>query len=92
MFVFEVASRRSVAGCREKWCWRIIPQAGQGKNVYRTYGYCLNGHGTKGRGDGPMADSLTPRPAEPASETMQKKSEKELLTTIRDGNSGTSMS
>lgn len=34
---------------------------------------------------GPVADSLTLRPAALALETVQKKSEKELLTMIRDG-------
>ncbi len=33
---------------------------------------------------GPVADSPKPRPAALASETVQKKSEKELLTMIRD--------
>jgi hypothetical protein len=50
-------------------------KAEQGKSAYRTYGYYLNGNGAKGRGDGPMADSLKPRPAALASETVQKKSE-----------------
>lgn len=60
-----------------------------GERVYRTN--CLNCHGTKGQGDGPVADSLTPRPADLTSEMVQKKSEKELLTIIREGKPGTSM-
>lgn len=63
--------------------------AEEGETVYRTY--CLNCHGAKGRGDGPVADSLTPRPADLTSEKVQKKPEKDLLTIIRDGKSGTSM-
>jgi mono/diheme cytochrome c family protein len=63
--------------------------AGEGESVYRTN--CLNCHGAKGQGDGPVADSLTPRPADLTSEMVQKKSEKELLTIIRDGKPGTSM-
>ncbi len=71
------------------WADDPTGNAEQGESVYRTY--CLNCHGAKGRGDGPVADSLTPKPADLASETVQKKSEKELLTIIRDGKSGTSM-
>ena len=63
--------------------------AERGASVYRTN--CLNCHGTKGQGDGPVADSLTPRPADLTTEMVQKKSEKELLTIIRDGKPGTSM-
>jgi mono/diheme cytochrome c family protein len=60
-----------------------------GESVYRTN--CFNCHGAKGRGDGPVADSLTPRPADLTSEIVQKKTEKELLTIIREGKPGTSM-
>jgi mono/diheme cytochrome c family protein len=60
-----------------------------GEGVYRTN--CLNCHGANGRGDGPVADSLTPRPADLTTEMVQKKSEKELFTIIRDGKPGTSM-
>jgi mono/diheme cytochrome c family protein len=63
--------------------------AERGASVYRTN--CLNCHGAKGQGDGPVADSLTPRPADLTTEMVQKKSEKELLTIIRDGKPGTSM-
>lgn len=61
----------------------------KGEGVYRTH--CLNCHGAQGRGDGPVADSLTPRPADLTPEMVQKKPEKALLTIIRDGKSGTSM-
>ncbi len=57
--------------------------------MYRTY--CLNCHGAKGLGNGPVTDSLTPSPADLTSENVQKKSEKELLSIIREGKSGTSM-
>ena len=63
--------------------------AERGEGVYRTN--CLNCHGANGRGDGPVADSLTPRPADLTTEMVQKKSEKELFTIIRDGKPGTSM-
>jgi mono/diheme cytochrome c family protein len=60
-----------------------------GERVYRTN--CLNCHGAKGQGDGPVAGSLTPRPADLTTEMVQKKSGKELLTIIREGKPGTSM-
>lgn len=61
----------------------------QGESVYRTH--CLNCHGAKGQGDGPVADSLTPRPADLSSEMIQKKPEKELVKIIQEGKPGTSM-
>lgn len=63
--------------------------AKKGEDVYRTS--CLNCHGTQGRGDGPVADQLTPRPADLTSEKVQQKSDKDLLMIVRDGKPGTSM-
>jgi mono/diheme cytochrome c family protein len=63
--------------------------AEKGEKVYRTH--CLNCHGSRGKGDGPVADQLTPRPADLTSETVQQKSEKDLLTIVREGRPGTSM-
>lgn len=63
--------------------------AKKGEDVYRTN--CLNCHGTQGRGDGPVADQLTPRPADLTSEKVQQKSDKDLLMIVRDGKPGTSM-
>jgi high-affinity iron transporter len=63
--------------------------AERGEGVYRTN--CLNCHGARGQGDGPVADSLTPRPADFTADMVQKKSEKELLKITRDGKPGTSM-
>lgn len=61
----------------------------RGESVYRTN--CQNCHGAKGQGDGPVADSLTLRPADLTTEIVQKKSENELLKIIREGKPGTSM-
>ena len=61
----------------------------KGKDVYRTN--CLNCHGAQGRGDGPVADQLTPRPADLTSEKVQQAADKDLLAIIRDGKPGTSM-
>lgn len=63
--------------------------AEKGEAVYRTN--CLNCHGAQGRGDGPVADQLTPRPADLTSEKVQQKSEKDLLRIVREGKPGTSM-
>ena len=51
--------------------------AEQGESVYRTY--CLNCHGAKGRGDGPMADSLRHGQPTLASETVQKKTGERIV-------------
>ncbi|MDH3504635.1 MAG: cytochrome c [Nitrospirota bacterium] len=63
--------------------------AESGERVYRNN--CLNCHGAKGQGDGPVADSLTPRPADLTSEMVQKKPEKELLRIILEGKPGAPM-
>lgn len=63
--------------------------AESGEGIYRTN--CLNCHGATGQGDGPVADSLTPRPADLTADMVQKKPEKELLKIIREGKPGTSM-
>lgn len=64
--------------------------AEQGESVYRTY--CLNGHGVKDWGDGPVAVSLRPRPADLISKMLQKKTEKEFLKNICEGKSETTIS
>ena len=71
------------------WADGLIGNAEMGESVYRTN--CFNCHGATGRGDGPVADSLTPRPADLTTEIVQKKTEEELLKIIRDGKQGTSM-
>ena len=71
------------------WADGITGNADRGESVYRTH--CSNCHGSKGQGDGPVADSLTPRPADLTSEMVRKKPEKELLIIIREGKPGTSM-
>ncbi|MEX0830933.1 MAG: cytochrome c [Nitrospirales bacterium] len=63
--------------------------AEKGKEVFRTH--CLNCHGSQGRGDGPVADQLTPRPANLTSEKVQQKSDNDLLIIVREGKQGTSM-
>lgn len=67
----------------------LTGNAEMGADVYRTH--CVNCHGTRGWGDGPVAEFLTPRPADLTTGMVQRKSEKELLEIIREGKPGTSM-
>lgn len=60
-----------------------------GAGVYRTN--CVSCHGTKGKGDGPVAAHLTPPPADLTSQSVRQKKDQDLLKTIREGKPGTSM-
>ena len=59
----------------------------KGKAVYTTF--CMNCHGTKGHGDGPVGQMLIPPAADLT--ILGEKSDKEILTTIRNGLPGTAM-
>ena len=59
----------------------------KGKNVFGTY--CVNCHGQSGKGDGPIGKSLVPPAANLT--ILGKKSDKEILSTIRKGRPGTAM-
>lgn len=52
---------------------------------------CVNCHGPYGRGNGPRADTLNPKPADLASEGTQKKTDEELKKIIQNGKPGTAM-
>ena len=60
---------------------------GKGKSVYTRF--CMNCHGTKGHGDGPVGQMLIPPAADLTS--LGEKSDKEILSTIRNGRPGTAM-
>lgn len=60
-----------------------------GETVYRSN--CLNCHGSKGKGDGPIAASLTPPPADLSNPKVQDKEDEALLNIIQNGITGTSM-
>ncbi|UCH90877.1 MAG: c-type cytochrome [Nitrospirota bacterium] len=59
----------------------------KGKSVYTSF--CMNCHGTKGHGDGPVGQMLIPPAADLTS--LGEKSDKEILSTIRNGRPGTAM-
>jgi len=59
----------------------------KGKVIYTTN--CINCHGTKGLGDGPIGQMLIPPAADLT--VIGKKSDQELLTTIQNGRPGTAM-
>ena len=59
----------------------------KGKAVYTTF--CMNCHGTKGHGDGPVGQMLIPPAADLT--TLGEKSDEEILTTIQNGRPGTAM-
>jgi mono/diheme cytochrome c family protein len=56
----------------------------------RVFGkYCMNCHGTSGKGDGPIGRSLVPPAANLT--VLGKKSDHEILKTIQAGRPGTAM-
>ena len=59
----------------------------KGKTVYTRY--CLGCHGSTGKGDGPIGQSLVPPAANLTA--LGEKPDKELLQTIRKGRAGTAM-
>ncbi len=61
----------------------------QGAPIYKSS--CASCHGPAGRGDGPIASALTPRPSNFSSEASRQKSEAELLEIIHNGVPNTSM-
>ena len=59
----------------------------KGKTLYEQH--CLNCHGAGGKGDGPIGQSLIPPAANLT--LLDKKSDKAILDTIRNGRAGTAM-
>ena len=54
-----------------------------GKALYQTY--CTPCHGTKGKGDGPAAAALTPKPADHTSQALSKETDGSLFYKISEG-------
>jgi mono/diheme cytochrome c family protein len=62
---------------------------GRGQEIYKKY--CLECHGERGRGDGPRAPLLAPRPGNLVSAATSAKSDAELLGMITNGAPRTAM-
>lgn len=62
----------------------------RGQSLYREH--CMDCHGTAGKGDGPKAPFLSPRPGNLVSAATSAKTDKELLRTIAQGKPRTAMS
>ena len=63
--------------------------AGKGEKIYQQF--CLACHGPEGKGDGPVAATIKPPPANLASKAVKDKPDADLLTVIRKGKAGTAM-
>lgn len=61
----------------------------RGKTIYEKY--CMECHGEEGRGDGPRAPLLAPRPGNLVSAATSTKSDEELLDVITNGAPRTAM-
>ncbi|MGC3973923.1 MAG: cytochrome c [Nitrospira sp.] len=61
----------------------------RGQTLYREH--CMDCHGTAGKGDGPKAPFLSPRPGNLISAATSAKTDKELLRTIAQGKPRTAM-
>ena len=60
-----------------------------GKVLYQAY--CAPCHGKNGKGDGPAAASLHPKPADHTSPSVQAESDGTLFYKISEGHTGTAM-
>jgi mono/diheme cytochrome c family protein len=65
------------------------PDVEQGQDIYRIH--CQECHGAEGRGDGPRAAMLAPRPGNLVSAATSTKTDEELLTVIAQGIPRTAM-
>lgn len=61
----------------------------RGQTIYREH--CMECHGANGKGDGPKAPFLSPRPGNLISASTSAKTDKELLRTIAQGKPRTAM-
>jgi cytochrome c oxidase cbb3-type subunit 3 len=79
----------ATTGARPAWESSEAGDPTAGRNVFEQH--CLSCHGAQGRGDGPEAPFLSPRPASLISAATSVKSDKELLALIANGKPRTSM-
>lgn len=68
----------------------VQPEWEQGRDLYRIH--CLECHGEEGRGDGPRAAMLAPRPGNLVSAATSIKTDEELLEILAKGVPRTAMS
>ena len=90
----EIQPRAELKKVQDKSTVQAVPEgqsssgnASRGSRVFGTY--CANCHGQSGKGDGPIGQSLVPPAANLT--LLGKKSDKEILDTIRKGRPGTAM-
>lgn len=67
----------------------VQPDSEQGRDLYRVH--CLECHGAEGRGDGPRAALLAPRPGNLVSAATSTKTDEELLQILAKGIPRTAM-
>lgn len=87
--LFLAAALMAVGASRQA---SAVNEAGEplsGRAVFEQY--CVSCHGLQGRGDGPEAPYLSPRPASLISAATSVKSDKELLAVIANGKPRTAM-
>jgi len=65
------------------------PDSEQGRDIYRIH--CQECHGAEGRGDGPRAPMLAPRPGNLVSAATSTKTDEELLAILAGGVPRTAM-
>ncbi len=65
------------------------PDIDQGREIYQKF--CLECHGVGGKGDGPRAPMLAPRPGNLVSAATSTKTDDELLAILADGVPRTAM-
>jgi len=65
------------------------PDVEQGRDIYRIH--CQECHGAEGRGDGPRAPMLAPRPGNLVSAAISTKTDEELLGILAGGVPRTAM-
>jgi mono/diheme cytochrome c family protein len=89
VFVVSMVAGWSIASSPESGEVNSHADIEQGQALYLTH--CMECHGSGGRGDGPRAAFLAPRPGNLVSAATSSKTDKELLEIIDDGVPRTAM-
>lgn len=89
LFLVLFVSLSLLTGCSESNELAVVSSdAEAGKALYENF--CLSCHGPTGKGDGPAAATLQPRPADLAA-LLQTHDDKYLAARISEGKEGTAM-